>query len=58
MSKNVKQGQTFSQIKVYLKSNFDMNSTSSYTQSNQYVTGNYVLIQLFLIPSIGLCTNQ
>ena len=31
---------------------------SAETQTNQYVTGNHVLIQLFLISSIGLCTNQ
>ena len=35
-----------------------MNSMSSETKTNQKVMGNYVLIQLFLMSSIGLCTNK
>ena len=58
MTKNVKYGQNLSKNKICLKTNFDIYSMSSKTQTNQYVTGNYVLIQLFLISSIGLCTNQ
>ena len=53
-----KNGQNFSKIKVCLKTKFDINSMSSETQTNEWVTGNYVLIHLFLISSIGLCTNQ